>query len=221
MTSQELWYEQCTLLLGHWNKKEKFSDGERARILDLGCGPGVSTFALAKKMNHNSNVIGLDFSAPMITKALAYQHNKFPELKNVDFIQGNAMDLNFDDNSFDLITGHSFLYLIPDRDLCLSEAYRVLKPGGQLVFMEPFKGGHLSESIKLEFKNLKWSQINLTGFLFFLSMFFWRLFSSISGQLSIGEINQRFSQAGFDKISTHNTLSGLGIHCVATKPDKN
>src|SRR5699024_3381069 len=101
------------------------------RVLDLCCGTGDWTIQLAE-VNKNVDVTGLDFSENM----LAVAKDKVAHFENIKLIQGDAMELPFDDNSFDLITIGFGLRNLPNYKQALIEVFRVLKPGGQFVILE-------------------------------------------------------------------------------------
>lgn len=104
-----------------------------ARILDLCTGHGVVAAALAQR---GAKVTGLDFSDAMIELA----RRRVPD---VEFVQGDAMDLNFADASFDAVTIGFGVPHFPDPAIGLVEAARVLKPRGPIAFsIWQGKGSH-------------------------------------------------------------------------------
>ncbi len=96
------------------------------RILDLAAGTGASSAALAKTGAH---VVACDLSEGMI----AVGRKRHPE---IEFVQGNALDLHFADESFDAVTISWGLRNIPDPARALREMARVVRPGGKLVVCE-------------------------------------------------------------------------------------
>lgn len=102
-----------------------------ANALDVCCGTGDLAIELAKRIP-SGRVTGLDFNKKMLE--LAFEKTK--TIGNLFLIQGDAMQLPFDDNSFDIVTIGFGLRNVPDADRVLSEIYRVLKPGGQFVSLE-------------------------------------------------------------------------------------
>ena len=98
--------------------------------LDVCCGTGDLAIALAKRISAG-RVTGLDFNKEMLE--IAKEKTK---IGNLFLVQGDAMALPFDDNSFDIVTIGFGLRNVPDADKALSEIYRVLKPGGQFVSLE-------------------------------------------------------------------------------------
>lgn len=101
-----------------------------AAILDLACGTGDLTKALARK---GFTVTGLDISAEM----MAIGQDKCRELKpRPQFILGSAEQIPFPDHSFDAVTISFGLRNFDHRPQCLAEIRRVLKPGGHLAVLE-------------------------------------------------------------------------------------
>lgn len=98
--------------------------GYGCKALDLCCGQGnVSAMLVAE----HAKVTGLDFSPAMLELARA----NVPE---AEFVQGDAINLPFEDQSFDAVTiGFGILH-VPDPMRVLSEAHRVLQPGGRIAF---------------------------------------------------------------------------------------
>jgi SAM-dependent methyltransferase len=99
------------------------------RILELGCGGGQCSIALARQGAHTA---GIDLSDEQIAFArrLAEQHGVA-----VDFRQGDAADLSgFAPASFDIVFSAYALHYVAAIERCLAEAARVLVPGGLLVF---------------------------------------------------------------------------------------
>lgn len=103
--------------------------------LDLCCGTGDITIALAKQVGPSGNVIGLDFNNDMLE--LADQKIRKQDLqKEIQLRQGDAMHLPYPDQSFDIVTIGFGLRNVPDADQVLKEIYRVLKPGGKVGILE-------------------------------------------------------------------------------------
>ena len=88
------------------------------RILDLAAGTGASSAALAKG---GAEVVACDLSEGMIEVG----RERHPE---IEFVHGNAMDLDFEDGSFDAVTISWGLRNIPDPELALREMARVVPP---------------------------------------------------------------------------------------------
>ncbi|AUJ26405.1 demethylmenaquinone methyltransferase [Virgibacillus dokdonensis] len=105
-----------------------------SRALDVCCGTGDWALVMAEEIGAKGEVTGLDFSENMLS--IAKQKQRKLELEHVDFIQGNAMQLPFQDNSFDYVTIGFGLRNVQDYMTVLKEMYRVVKPGGKVVCLE-------------------------------------------------------------------------------------
>ncbi|MBM7692647.1 demethylmenaquinone methyltransferase/2-methoxy-6-polyprenyl-1,4-benzoquinol methylase [Peribacillus deserti] len=102
--------------------------------LDLCCGTADWTIALAWAAGPKGRVIGLDFSKNMLK--VGREKVQSLKLNQVELIHGNAMELPFEDNSFDYVTIGFGLRNVPDYLKVLSEMNRVLRPGGMAVCLE-------------------------------------------------------------------------------------
>jgi len=102
--------------------------------LDVCCGTGDWSLALADAVGSKGQVTGLDFSKNMLSIA----NEKMEALKrdNISFIHGNAMELPFEDQTFDYVTIGFGLRNVPDYQAVLEELYRVVKPDGIVVCLE-------------------------------------------------------------------------------------
>ncbi len=99
--------------------------------LDLCCGTGDISFALARR---GADVTGLDFSAKMLEVAQA----RLGRVKcgSLKFIQGDAQQLPFPDNSFDAVTVGYGLRNLSSWEAGVREMARVAKPGGRIVALD-------------------------------------------------------------------------------------
>jgi len=145
-----LWKRRVVALAG-------VKSGDRA--LDLCCGTGDIAFALARQ---GAEVSGLDFSEKMLEVARGrLQHAKAGNLK---FIQGDAGQIPFPDNSFDAVTMGYGLRNLPSWETGLREMARVAKPGGRIVVLDFGKPANALWR-KLYFTHLKCS-VPLIGLVF-------------------------------------------------------
>lgn len=96
------------------------------RVLDVAAGTGASSIEFVRA---GADVVAVDFSEGMLEEG----RRRHPE---IDFRQADAMNLPFEDNSFDAVTTSFGLRNIEDFDRALREFYRVLRPGGHLVVCE-------------------------------------------------------------------------------------
>ncbi len=214
MTAQRYWHRQ----VGRALDLAAPAMGE-LRVLDLGCGPGVSTFVVAERLGPRAELVGIDLAKQMIRRARNNQRRRFKRLENVRFERADAGRLSFPDNSFDLALGHSFLYLVPDRPAVLREVQRVLRPKGTLVLMEPNALGSLRQAALSSLDQLPAVMRNpWQAGRFATSMVLWRVVSARAGRLEAPQLEDLFRDAGFGEVATHPTLGGLGLHCIGRKP---
>ena len=103
-----------------------------ARVLDLGCGNGNTAVWLCRTTG--ARVTGIDLSGVRIENAIEALGDT-PELApRLEFHQASATELPFADGAFSHIWSQATIYHIPDKAKTLQEAYRVLQPGGVMVF---------------------------------------------------------------------------------------
>lgn len=112
-----------------------------ARVLEVGCGTGGVTRALAG-WESVGEAVGVDPSPQFVARA----RELAAEIDNVSFTEGDGRALPFDDESFDAVVFHTTLCHIPEPELALAEATRVLRPGGSLV---AFDGDYATTTVAL------------------------------------------------------------------------
>jgi ubiquinone/menaquinone biosynthesis C-methylase UbiE len=103
-------------------------DKKYPAILEIACGTGRVTAHLAKDVQHDF-LTATDLNADMMEVA-----KQIVTDKNINWQLADAMQLPFADNSFDLVVCQFGIMFFPDKLKGLQEAYRVLKPGGKLLF---------------------------------------------------------------------------------------
>lgn len=94
-------------------------------VLDLACGNGVSTANMQGK-----TVVGLDLSATQMIRAKK-------RFKTTNYVMGDAEKLPFKDNTFDLIVAINMLHHVYHPNKVLKESFRVLKPSGKILTVDP------------------------------------------------------------------------------------
>lgn len=119
-----------------WRKNvmKRMDVQEGMNVLDVCCGTGDWSFSLAEKVGKTGHVTGLDFSQNMLKVAVKRQEQS--KVEPVTFLHGNAMELPFEDQSFDVVTIGFGLRNVPNYMHVLKEMFRVLKPGGIAVCLE-------------------------------------------------------------------------------------
>jgi len=131
------------------------------RGLDLCCGTGDISFALAKA---GAETVGLDFSPQMLEVAQRrFQDSKF-KIQNLKFLQGDAQQLPFSENSFDIVTIGYGLRNLTNWERGLEEMIRVAKSGARIVVLDFGKPPNWLWQ-KIYFAHLKCS-VPLIGLLF-------------------------------------------------------
>jgi demethylmenaquinone methyltransferase / 2-methoxy-6-polyprenyl-1,4-benzoquinol methylase len=105
-----------------------------ASILDVCCGTGDLTLELAGRASPGGQIVGCDFSEPMLD--LAREKAAERGAADVRFEWADALSLPYDDGRFDVMTVGFGLRNFADWDRGLREMARVLKPGGKLVILE-------------------------------------------------------------------------------------
>lgn len=134
-------YVRATAVVGLWRSEEivftrVFKKDDR--IIDLGCGTGRISIGLTELGYRH--LLGLEISGPMVKEARRIV--KILECE-IPFRVGDARDTGFEDGLFDgAIFGFNGLMQIPGRDerrRALAEIYRILQPGGHLVFTSHFQ----------------------------------------------------------------------------------
>ena len=97
---------------------------EGMRLLDVACGPGIVSAAAAAR---GCLVVGLDFAPGMVAAA----RERYPE---IEFREGDAENLPFEDVRFDAVVCNFGLHHFPQAERALAGAYRVLAPSGRYAF---------------------------------------------------------------------------------------
>ena len=97
-------------------------------ILDLGCGPGLSSYLLSER---GFIVTGLDISQKFLDVS------KSKESEKLHLVQGDVCSLDFPDSSFDIVSSHELIEHIIEVDKALREMQRVVKKGGKIIILAP------------------------------------------------------------------------------------
>ncbi|MGE0142609.1 MAG: class I SAM-dependent methyltransferase [Planctomycetota bacterium] len=102
------------------------------KLLDVGCGTCFYFPLLAK---HADSILGVDVCVPMIEQARELIATK--GLTNCSVMEHSALELPFEDGSFDTVHSWDFLHHVPDLPRAVAEIARVVRPGGRYVATEP------------------------------------------------------------------------------------
>jgi len=114
-------------------------------VLDIGSGAGIDTFIAARKVGPTGHVIGLDMTSEMLERARINQ--QLLGLVNVEFREGMMEQIPLEDASVDVIISNGVINLSTEKGMTFRELYRVLKPGGRLVFSDSVVNGQLPRSV--------------------------------------------------------------------------
>ena len=120
-----------------WHKfmMKKAGDISGKRCLDVGTGTGEIAFHVARTAGAGSTVVGVDITPKMLEMAEKKEKEMDLPVK-IDWRVGDALDLDFEDGSFDLVTSGYMLRNVTDILKAVSEMHRVLAPGGKVVVAE-------------------------------------------------------------------------------------
>jgi ubiquinone/menaquinone biosynthesis C-methylase UbiE len=100
------------------------------RILDVGCGCGATTIALAERVAPSGFVFGIDISVPMLSRARQLAPNGLP----LDFVLADATVYPFDPLSFDLLASRFGVMFFAEPAVSFANLRRALMPSGRLAF---------------------------------------------------------------------------------------
>ena len=120
--------QQRAILQGYLKDVEFPRD---ARVLEIGCGTGPVARALATWPGVQA-VVGVDPSPTLVTRAIELSH----KIENLDFEVGDARALAFEDSSFDVVVFHTVLCHLPEPEVAIREAHRVLRAQGCLAVFD-------------------------------------------------------------------------------------
>ncbi len=149
-------------------------------VLDLGAGAGFDCFLAARAVGGNGNVIGVDMTPEMVTKAR--DNARKAGYANVDFRLGEIEHLPVADATADVIISNCVINLSPDKPAVFREAFRALRPGGRLAVSDVVATAELPEEWREDMHALS---------------------SCISGAATVDEVETMLRAAGFVDIDIH------------------
>ncbi|MBV9356540.1 MAG: methyltransferase domain-containing protein [Chloroflexi bacterium] len=201
-TYQPVWRRSCAQLAS------RLPDQPGLRVVDLGCGPGVSTLELARR-RPTDRLCGLDLAGRMLHEAQRRAARERPA-NPPTWVRADAGHLPLRSSSVDVLTGHSFLYLLgrATQARALPEMLRVLRPGGRVVLMEPSaQPARLKQVLSLSQDPRHLVSIAL-----------WRPYSRFHGRFTADRLRAMFEQHGFVEPRVEPVLAGLGLLVSADAP---
>ncbi|SMB92638.1 demethylmenaquinone methyltransferase / 2-methoxy-6-polyprenyl-1,4-benzoquinol methylase [Desulfonispora thiosulfatigenes DSM 11270] len=120
------------LIQNYMLRKSNLKTGDN--VIDICCGTGKLSLKIAKRVGDGGKVVGIDFSSKMLDVGRLMMKNK--SIKNVEFIEGNALDLPFSNNNFEIAINSFALRNVLNIKKSIEEMSRVVKSGGQVVCLE-------------------------------------------------------------------------------------
>jgi len=151
-------------------------------VLDLGSGGGIDVLLSAQRVGPTGKAYGLDMTDEML--ALARENQRKAGVENVEFLRGEIEDIPLPDGSVDVIISNCVINLSADKDRVLAEAFRVLKPGGQLAVSDVVVRGEMPPAIRK-------------------SVELW--IGCVAGALEEQEYREKLTKAGFGAIDLEPT----------------
>jgi SAM-dependent methyltransferase len=110
---------------------ERIAAKKGEKILDVGCGGGITTLKLAALAGEDGGVLGVDVSRQIIDVAI----KRAEDSANIEFQHSDAASAEFGENKFDLITSRFGVMFFDDPVAAFKNLHRSLKPTGRLVFL--------------------------------------------------------------------------------------
>jgi SAM-dependent methyltransferase len=151
---------------------------EGEAVLDLGSGGGIDVLAASKYVGATGKAYGLDMTDEMLK--LANENKRRMGAQNVEFLKGYIEDVPLPDNTVDAVISNCVINLSEDKSKVLSEAYRVLKPGGRFAVADIVALKAVPESVRRQAE-------------------MW--YGCLGGALEAGEYRQMLEQAGFHDVT--------------------
>ncbi|MEA5081847.1 MAG: arsenite methyltransferase [Dysgonamonadaceae bacterium] len=115
-------------------------------VLDLGSGAGNDCFVARAEVGESGNVIGIDFTPTMVSKARENAEKR--GFNNVEFREGDIDNMPVESISIDVVISNCVLNLLPSKEKIFHEIHRVLKSGGHFCISDVVLEKELPQSLK-------------------------------------------------------------------------
>ncbi len=109
---------------------EQVAPGDIKDVLEVACGSGISTEHASMALPSSAEITATDLNQAMLDRAI----KRRGQLKNVTYRQADALQLPFEDASYDAALCQFGIMFFPDKSRALHEIARVLRPGGWFAF---------------------------------------------------------------------------------------
>jgi demethylmenaquinone methyltransferase/2-methoxy-6-polyprenyl-1,4-benzoquinol methylase len=192
-----------------WKKIAMQHTGLKAgdQALDVAGGTGDLTMYMAQQVGPSGKVIISDINAAMLNEGRKRLLDKGYG-SNIEFVEANAENLPFADNSFDCITIAFGLRNVTHQDKALASMYRVLKPGGRLLILEFSKP--VTPLLSRAYDMYSFNILPRMGKLIANDEKSYRyLAESIRMHPDQETLKQMMQQAGFERCTYHNMTGGI------------
>jgi ubiquinone/menaquinone biosynthesis C-methylase UbiE len=137
---------QASLGCGVPTAVAELHDGET--VLDLGSGAGADVLISARRVGATGKAIGLDMTDEMLE--LARANASEAGVENVEFLKGYIEDIPLADATVDVVISNCVINLAGDKDKVLTEAARVLRPGGRLAVSDVIAAPDMDEATRAD-----------------------------------------------------------------------
>ncbi len=188
------------------------------KVLDLCTGTGDLALRLRKHASQQTQISALDYSAPML--AVAGEKARIRKLQDIDFKQGDAAAMPFEDDSFDAVgiafAFRNLTYKNPDRDVFLKEILRVIPPGGKFVAVETSQPGNKGLR-KLFHLYMRWITRPIGGLLSGHQGAYRYLAHSAIDYYHPRELKQILLDAGFSSVNYTPLAGGMAAIWICRK----
>ncbi len=203
-----------------WRKAALEPIKQNMRVLDLGCGTGDLALEALKKVGPNGEVVGLDFSANMLT----FARKRYDKLKSslrenprIRFVLKKAEELPFESEPYDwVVSGFVLRNLYKNIGSILLGVHRSLKPGGGISFLD------ITEP-NSRFVKVLWKFYMNTVAAFYGKVLFGKdypvlyLTESANRFLKKNEFMTKLAQSGFREVRTKSFMCGIIVLYQAVK----